>query len=67
MKIETTPTGTPAIAPAFDPKARDRIELIATKLLELYATLESRLHALEQRQLDMEDALRELGQEPPRG
>lgn len=51
----------PNSVPPFDPKARDRIEQVATKLLELNATLEARIVALEQRMTDYEDALRELG------
>lgn len=49
------------VVPPFDPKARDRIEQVARKLLDLNATLEARIVALEQRMTDYEDALRELG------
>ena len=52
---------TPAVAPPFDPHARDRIEHVATALLELVGRLEARIVTLERQVIDMEEALMQLG------
>lgn len=55
------------IAPPFDTQARERIEQVATALMDLCGRLETRIAELEQRQTDVEDALMALGQGMPRG
>lgn len=44
-----------SVVPPFDPQARDRIEQVATALMDLCGRLESRIATLEQRQTDLED------------
>ena len=51
----------PVPLPPMDRHARDRIEVVAQRLLALSARLEERLVAVEARIADVEDALTQLG------
>ena len=50
-----------SVVPPFDPNARDRIEQVATALLQLCERLETRLVEAEQRMALVEQQLAEMG------
>lgn len=65
MDIQTmTRSAVPVPVPPFDPRARERIEQVASALIDLCGRLEARIVEAESRVVEMEARFEQMGMVP---